>query len=396
MKLYWNPFKCYAMTCVVVLAVYLLEFSNLYPKLGWDVFAFLTITGFASALLSWDVARIRIRQRRVRAVFGHDARIALLICFGFLLEIAYAGAVPIIASSGSADYDYREFGIPTFHVVLIGVCFFYSVYWWDLYLQGHDRRYGWMAFTGVFWALIIMNRGAMLISLVAFLFAYGNRVGLRKRAWYIGVFVVLIAWGFGVVGEIRTQAMGIVDEDLILTIGDASDRFTGSGIPKNFFWFYLYASSPLANLQNTANNISGAGFPLIGMMVDFLPDFISKRLVTEQQVEMVWPILITPQLTVATAYGRPLVTLGWLGPYLLHLYFLGIYSLLVRYVRYSRYGGALVAVFCAQGCLMFFDNMIVFSGAIGQVLVGVTLVFLERKRINIFRSSVRVLRQGVV
>lgn len=383
------------MTCVIVLGVYLLEFSNLYPKLGWDLFAFLAVTGSASALLSWDVARLKIRQRNVRVVFGRDLRIALLICLGFVLEMAYAGAVPIIASSGGADYDYRDFGIPTFHVFLIGVCFFYSVYWWDLYLQGHDRRYGLMAFTGVFLALVIMNRGAMLISLVAFLFAYGNRVGLRKRAWHIGAFVVLIAWGFGVVGEIRTQAMGIVDEDLILTIGDASDRFTGSGIPKNFFWFYLYASSPLANLQNTANNISGAGFPVIGFVVDFLPDFISKRLVTEQQVEMVWPILITPQLTVATAYGRPLVTLGWWGPYLLHLYFLFVYSFLVRYVRRSRYGGALVAIFCAQGCLMFFDNMVVFSGAVGQVLVGVFLVFLERNGITLFRAPGLVAKKDV-
>jgi hypothetical protein len=388
MTFYWNPFKCYVLSCLAVLGVYSLGFSDLYPAPSLNVLVFLLATSIASALLSWDVSRIKASASvQPWGDARHDLFIAIAIAVAFLVEIAYAGVVPLFAVSGLADYDYRDFGIPTFHVVLVGVCFFYSVYWWDLYLQGLGKLYGWIAFSGVIWALLIMNRGAMLISLVAFLFSYGNRLGLRKRMWQILAGTVLIAWGFGYVGEIRTQAMGIDGEDLILSIGGANGRFAESGIPKKFFWFYLYASSPLANLENTASEISGASHAYVGIVVDFLPDFISKRIVTEQEVEMVQPYLITPQLTVATAYGRPLVTLGWLGPYLLHFYFLLICSGLIRYVRRSRYAGAIVAILCAQGCLMFFDNMVVFSGAVGQVIVGLCLVFGEYHGIRIFRRS---------
>jgi hypothetical protein len=184
-------------------------------------------------------------------------------------------------------------------------------------------------------------------------------------------------------GEIRTRSMGIDIEYIILDIGEANERFKNSAFPNNFFWFYLYASSPLANLQNTANSIGDVDPSLIGIIVDFLPDFISKRLVTDAQLDAIWPILITPQLTVATAFGRPLVTLGWYGPYMLFFYFAGINFLVISYANGSKYFGALLAIACAQGCLMFFDNMMVFSGAVGPIIVGLFLIAIEKNRISI-------------
>jgi hypothetical protein len=197
---------------------------------------------------------------------------------------------------------------------------------------------------------------------------------------------VLVVWGFGVVGEIRTKAMGVDDDLIILDIGRATDLFKELPIPSSFFWFYLYASSPLANLQNTAETKSAASDTYAAFVVDFLPDFVSKRMLTEIQIESIGPSLITPQLTVATAFGRPLSSLGWFGPYLLFAYFSAFASVAIINIRSSRYGGALVSMFCAQGCLMFFDNMMVFSGAICPLLVGLSLAFLEYRKVRLFKA----------
>jgi hypothetical protein len=148
------------------------------------------------------------------------------------------------------------------------------------------------------------------------------------------------------------------------------------------FWFYLYVSSPLANLQHSELHRTSDVIHWAGVIADFLPDFVSRHVLTQQQFDEMGPILVTPGLTVGTAYARPLVNLGWVGSYALHACFLLFYYFCISFTRGSKYYGALLAFLSALGCLMFFDNMLAFAGGIAPVFVCLGLVALQRVRLS--------------
>jgi hypothetical protein len=216
--------------------------------------------------------------------------------------------------------------------------------------------------------------------LLSFVFAYGNRIGLRRRFLLLGSMALAVILGFGYLGEAR---VGSEARNIILTMGGANEAFAESGLPDPVFWFYLYVSSPLANLQYTELHRPLGFVQWIGVLADFTPDFVSRHVITPEQFAEIGPILVTPGLTVGTAYARPLVTLGWVGAYALHALFLLFFYFCISFARGSKFYGALLAFLSGLGCLMFFDNMLSFAGGIGPVLVGLGMVALQRIRFRL-------------
>lgn len=382
MKLYWNPFRTYSIACSFVVLVYSLRFSDLYLPFSADLLFFLSATILLSICLSRYFSSLRGCFDKQLPRGRHDLAIFLMLVMGFICEIAYSGGAPFYWIISGQLFDYREFGIPTFHVLLVGVNFFFAIYWWDVFLLSRKKSYFYMSILSMAWAIIIVSRGAFLISLIAFLFAYGNRIGLRRRLIALVLFAASSLWAFGYVGELRTSAMGIIEENVILRIGGANKNFADSGLPNNFFWTYLYSSSPLANLQITINNYRGQHNYLPGLALDYLPDFLSKHMVAETDMANLSPLLATPELNVSTAFARPYIAMGWIGPITFFIYYALFCCMVMLLARKSRYFPALLALLAAQGSLMFFDNMLVFSGIIGPLLVGLTLVCFERISIN--------------
>ncbi len=382
MKMYWNPFKTYVISSCFVFLAYSLHFSDLYPPLSVDLLFFLSAAVLLSICLSWYFSSINgcfnKQQPRVR----RDFTIFFILMTGFICEIAYDGGVPLYWIISGQLFDYRTLGIPTFHVFLVGFNYFFAVYWWDVFLLSRQRSYLYMSILSVAWAIVFVSRGAFLISMIAFLFAYGNRIGLRRQLLLLGFLGFLILSAFGYLGDLRTSSMGSVEENIILRIGGANKNFFDSGLSNNAFWAYLYTSSPLGNFQMTLNNYRGAPSPFSGFVLDFLPDFLSKHMVTQTDMENLIPILTTPELTVSTAFARPYVTMGWMGPVALYIYYAVFCAMVMLLSRKSRYFPALLAILATQGSLMFFDNMLVFSGIIGPLFVGMALVFFERININ--------------
>jgi hypothetical protein len=184
---------------------------------------------------------------------------------------------------------------------------------------------------------------------------------------------------FGFIGNLRFLSQSVFQEDPILRIGSASRSFNESGLPNEFFWVYLYATSPLANFELTESKMSVSYDSFMdGLVANFVPDFISKHIVDPTADTFIRPILITPELTVSTAFAPAYASMGWFGPYLIYLYFVAYTLFLAVFSRNSRYRPALMAWMSAQGALLFFDNMLVFSGAIGPIFVGIFLVCRER------------------
>jgi hypothetical protein len=372
-----NPFVAYAAGFLLAFAVYSLGYSDLYPPLEPSITWFLLSTSVVCVFLGYAT-----RQRPHHRVFDpepmrtHVAIFAALVG-AFMVEIAANGGIPLLQIAQGADVSYRDFGVPVLHVAFSGFCYFFAVYWFDLYLTGRGRAF--LMFSGSAFAtsVLVFSRGAFIVTLIAMIGVYVQRRGLRRRL--LAIFAALAAallWGFGYVGDIRTH--GASGESIILSIGDASDKFRNSNIPTELFWPYLYISSPLANLQLNVSARVANDSPGLYFVLEYLPDFVSKRLVSDADTDASSPRLIVEQLTVSTMYGRAFVLMGWLGVWLSFAYLVAVSLICLKALKNSKYLVAATGILSSLAFLSIFDNLFIVSGGIMQVLVALVLKSFER------------------
>jgi len=374
-----NPFAAYAAGFLLALSVYSLKYSDLYPELEQPLVWFLLATCAISAMLAYAIG-----GNANSFEYGHESlRINLFIFFAiatvFAAEVIANGGIPILMLvSGAADFSYLDFGIPTVHVAFIGFCDFYAVYWFDLYVSGRGRTFLALSLAACSTSLLIVSRGAFIITLTALVIVYVQRRGFnRKLIISFAACVGAVLWGFAFVGDLRTQ--GATGESIILALGEASDRFTESKVPTALFWPYLYISAPLANLQLNVSNRVAHDAPVLYFSMEWLPDFLSKRVVTEAAISESSPLRVKNELTVATMYGRGFLLLGWVGVLLSYVYFAFVSFAVLQILRKSKYFIAASSILSSLALLSIFDNMYVFAGGVAQILAALLLFLFERR-----------------
>ena len=180
-----------------------------------------------------------------------------------------------------------------------------------------------------------------------------------------GAALLFVLFVFGVIGDIRSGE-GVID-----AIGEPTAVFIESGIPRSYFWAYIYMTSPIANLVRVVDEVqvyqSMFGSLIIG---ELLPDFLSKHILPLiGQGDRVAFDQISPALNVGTAFVRAYVYSGWFGIFLMAAVLgvlIFIYLKLIEWrSSYSVPGLALLntfVVFCV------FDNMIAFTGMSLQLM----------------------------
>jgi hypothetical protein len=373
-----NPFAAYAIGFCIALAVYSLGYSDLYPPLQLPLIWFLLATCTISAFLAFTIGRVIDTHLHTRQPLDTQVYIFITLVAVFVTESIYNGGIPLLLAITTAEFDYQDYGIPQVHVAFVGFCYFYAVYWFDLYLLERRKVFLFLSMSATSSSLLMFSRGAFLITLLALLFVYVQRRGLSRRLLQSFAFLVVVfTWGFGLLGDIRTH--GASGESLILKIGGASDRFINSNIPTEIFWPYLYISSPMANLQLNISNRATPDSPAAYFALEFLPDFVSKRIVSDQTASSSTPLRITDELAVSTMYGRAYFLMGWPGLLLSFSYFIVVSILCLRILNGSKYLISTSAILSSIAFLNIFDNMYVFAGGILQVLVGLFLHLFERR-----------------
>jgi len=373
-----NPFAAYAAGFLLALSVYSLGYSDLYPPLQTPLECFLLATCGICCVLAFrrrdNTLALEFEPERVRT----QSLMFLAIMAVFIAEVAWNGGVPLFVIAAGGEANYQEYGIPVLHVAFVGFCYFYAVYWFDLYLIGRGKIFLFFSLSAIATSLLTFSRGAFVVTLIAITAVYLQRRGFsRKLLFILAALFGAALWGFGLLGDIRTH--GASGESIILKVGDASDKFLQSNIPTEFFWPYLYTSSPLANLQLNITDRVAPNSPELYVFLELLPDFISKRLVSEETAASFSPLLITEQLSVCTMYGRSFVLLGWVGLCISFLYFVAVCSICLRALKNSKYFVATTGILSALAFLSIFDNMLIVSGGIIQVIVALALKLVERK-----------------
>jgi hypothetical protein len=372
-----NPFAAYAAGFSLALAVYSLGYSDLYPPLQPSLIWFLLVTSGICVWFAYFYRNTQLTAAPYRESLASHVTIFVAIVTAFVVEVLANRGIPLQQVLAGADISYRDFGLPVLHVAFSGFCYFFAVYWFDLYLQRRGRLFLVFSLCALSTSLLTLLRGAFVVTLIAIIAVYIQRRGLSKRL--LVIFAIIsggFLWGFGFLGDIRTH--GASGESVILSIGDASDKFRNSNIPTELFWPYLYASSPLANLQLNITDRVTNDSPGLYFILEYLPDFVSKRIVDESSVAVSSPILIVDQLTVSTMYGRSFVLLGWFGLWLTFFYFVMVSVICLKVLRNSKYLVATTGILSSLAFLAIFDNMYIVSGGILQALVAVLLKLFER------------------
>ncbi|MDU3338236.1 hypothetical protein [Paraclostridium bifermentans] len=389
----FNPFYLYSLTVLSILVLYNLGWSNIYPKLSLESYIFLISTIVIAVIVGLVldkkfVAKESIEKNRLNLRF-----LTIIVFIGFIIEFIYEGQIPIIEILVlKSDFNYLGFaGIPTFHVLLITFNSFIAIYTFNRYLEEKNKEYLILFILNLIPSMLIFNRGMLTMILLScasvYILCKMNGFLDLKTVSILLVLGLIFIYMFGILGNLRSNkdyhiGNDITNSEYIMIVGDASDRFRDSIIPKPFYWGYIYITSPLANLEKTiqsnkgikqfeARNISQF------LMNSILPDFVSN----DFSVEPGKADLISPALTVSTFYSQGYLSLGWLGMVFLFLYWLVVVILYRFIVPYnSSFFISGLAIINTITMVNFFDNMLVFAGLSFQLVYPILfMIFIEKE-----------------
>ena len=387
----WNPFFLYILGFSIPLLVYQLGWSNIFPKISFGLFLFLLLTYLYSFLVGYYVYNKKFIVYRDISYDKNISVLAVLIFTGFFLECMYVGHIPLLTVLSGKEYDYTTFGIKSFHVFCVTFGSFYTVYIFHVFLSTKRKTCLAICILMFVIPLLTYNRGMFLLNLSSCLFVY--LLSIRKLYFKFVVILVLLAlpvlYLFGIAGNVRVmhqagRTENITSSDLILKIGDAKDGFKESIIPKEYFWAYIYISSPLANLQKTLEDSDSVDLTF-GRLLSFvnfeiLPDFVSKRISKFLEVKKMKINQITPALTVGTEYAGSYVYLNWLGLVLMFSYTMFVsfvYIILLKKNRTFFITG--IAILNTLVFFNMFSNMFSFSGVSFQLVYPLIFSFFRKK-----------------
>jgi hypothetical protein len=314
-----NPFYVYIVTFGAALAIYQLGWSDAYPPMSGDTFVFFGSTFLAAALLGMFVAPA------VKATHHYQPGLlpkysGLFIAGTFLAELALSGGVPIWLVIKGANFYTLEASATHLHLFV-----FWSVYStirFADYLYSGRRLYLLEASLPIVFYALFIYRGPAIICLVSWVFVFIiKHGGVRPRHLavlsVVGAAVLLLN---GLLGDARSPGQE--------SRAAPSAAFRNSGIPQTYFWSYLYATLPIANLQLSVDKvIKPQGSTEEFLASELLPDTISKRVLPvlnrrirssgyldTRDLLYSWDQpQIASGLNISTIFGRAYGFFGWLG-----------------------------------------------------------------------------------
>jgi hypothetical protein len=374
-----NPFFIYIGSFVTALSVYMLEWSNLYPRLDSSTIFFLVLTFLFAVFCGLFLDKTRkIRYVQIKQS-DNQVLITAFIWISYIAEFVYNKGVPLLVIlNGDVDYDYRLFGIPTFHVLVSTFGSFYSIYLFHQFLSTKQKKILLLSLVNALPLVLIYSRGMIFMVLTSCFFIYVASLNTLKVKTMITVLVVvlIILYAFGIMGNLREGKE--ISSKYILEISKASNNLKDSIVPNEYIWAYLYISSPLSNFQSTIDKTKPDKYDWVPFFIyELIPDFISKRLGAALDIEREDVPRVASWLTVSTFYARAYYFVGWIGILIMFLFFISttfIYIFLLR--RDNPYFMTGLSILTTLVLYNSFDNMYVFSGLSFQLVYPLLFQYL--------------------
>lgn len=195
--------------------------------------------------------------------------------------------------------------------------------------------------------------------------------------------LMIIAFGvfflFGAIGNLRNSDSIESGREYIMMVGDATPKFRDSKIPAEFFWIYLYMTSPLSNVEHTIekrkSDYSFDNFVRYCVLC-LCPEMISKRLGFERTKGE----LITENLNVGSIYMESYIYYGWIGMGL-SFFFMFFFVFVNRFLVpiQSPFYVSSVAIVDIVVLFNIFSNMFVFSGLVPALCYPIFFSLIHRE-----------------
>ncbi len=365
-----NPYINYILSFTTALLAYLVGWSDMYPPATATLLIFLGLTFLAHGWLAYRW-KLTVSVVTEEPLLFKPVSVTLFIYLLWGLDFLYEGGIPILKILFGQPYNYRQFGFPSVHVFTVTFASFYTVYLLGLFLSTRKRIYLILYVINLAAALLIYSRAMLLFNLFASFQVWLFYTGGISRLQWAGLFVgmVVLAYGFGWMGSKRVSFENgkSYDPSLFLNIGEATSGFRNSIVPPEFFWSYVYLSSPLANFQQNLNTYP-VPKPTPGLWArminnEMLPDFISKRInrifSTGRSDEHAIP---GKPFNVSTVYSRSYCYLGWTGLVVMGLFVACVPLLYAYLLPENSYSFAGLAILNTMYFFLFYDNTIRFTG----------------------------------
>lgn len=391
-----SPFLCYASAFSVSLLVYMFGWSDLYGDLNFFLIVFLVIT---IAVTFW----FHVKKPTITFKILADEKLPAVATTIFIfvlwtVEFIYEGGIPLVKILFHLPYNYRNFGVPSLHVFVVTFSSFFTIYLFHLYRSNRSRLLLFLYLINLFAAVLIYSRAMLFFNITGSLFVY--LLSLKTVPYPRLIIIVLCAipifYIFGVLGSLRVsrEAREPYNNENFMDTGKASESFRKSVIPKEYFWTYIYISSPLANLQLNIDKHPGAHISVESIfwtgIYELLPDFITKRIHTLRDTKPPKEFRINYSFNVSTVYSRAFSYSGWAGMTLMALFIISfprVYQKLIGADSDFLITGW--AILCTMYFFLSYDNTFRFTGLSLQLAYPVLFFLLFEKFQLLKKYSIR-------
>ncbi|HZT05251.1 MAG TPA: O-antigen polymerase [Steroidobacteraceae bacterium] len=301
------------------------------------------VMGFGFTDLMAD--EVEVIWKRVKTLFWIWALLTVV-------EVVVSRGVPLMWLFEGVGKDYRDFGIPSVHGVLLSLLLACSMVSYYLHLHSPQRRFIAIPIFAVIWFLICITRGFFVGILLQFLFLYlcVNRIKTSQAVKIGGAILAVIVF-FGLVGNLRSGGA-----DLIRAVGQPTARFP-TWLPTGFLWVYIYMATPLNNLFNTIQlHVTVDSYTLSTTTAQLFPSFIRNLIFAKESLKQA--DLVSQNLNVSTEFIGPYLDMGMLGIVVFSLLFGALAN--VFWSRRSSRASLLGYAFIAQAMALsiFYDILL--------------------------------------
>ncbi|GAE34988.1 O-antigen polymerase [Halalkalibacter akibai] len=229
------------------------------------------------------------------------------------LEVVYSGGFPLIWNITGASKNYFDFGIPTFHGLLMSFILFLSSFLYLAYKKTKKRNYLFYLFV-IFVVLILLYTRQNIIILCFQIMLLHHFIIKKINFAKLFPFIIIFVFIFGILGNYRT---GFQEFLAVANFKGEHQSELFSGV----YWVYMYLVMTLANLENLFNMpVSGFGHGAY-MLNNFLPTVLVEHLFDNLSLRRYW--LEHPNFTVSGYMVHSFLDFGPWGVFI-YTFILGV------------------------------------------------------------------------
>lgn len=369
--LFINPFSVYMLMWIIALVLYPFSKSQLNVSIEPKGLIIILISVIIAFLLSHAINK-KIKNRSF--VIGCSRPSRLFLVFLILLyvaDFAKSGFIPLF------NRGYKDFGIQTIHVFIVALSCFYYIYRFVILYVKRLLINAFPCLLVLLYFLLVFNRGIILFLLFCSFVTVLSTIKLSRKSFIeLGLLGVLVIWLFGVLGNIRSGASWY-DSSYFLAVSRIKAK---NNLLAPFYWGYEYL---ICSYRNFLYNVRFTpAYDFGTLLYNMIPDFISKRILPNANTDI---LLIDESLTTGTAYSSVYRGFGIVGVIILVFeYFFITYMICsLKYYNKTMIFVCLPVMTFIMG-LTIFDNLIVYSGYILTLFMG---VIAGLTRIKIFKKG---------